>query len=112
MPQRQRKLIYSLLNLPTGSLAITDVRLTRWGSDIVISCIYRYPPEEKTFRIVFKDCRGIEWNVIKDRIAEGDEAQMLTHDLGEGKHQHTARIATTLVELIITYGELSIEKDW
>ncbi len=112
MTQRQRTLIYSLLNLQTGNLAVTDVRLLRWGSEIVVSCIYSYPPEEKTFRLIFKDCRGIEWNVIKGNITEGEQAQLLTHDLGEGNHQRTARIATVLIELIISYGELVVEKDW
>jgi hypothetical protein len=112
MTQRHRTLIYSLLNLQTGNLAVSEVRLLRWGSEIIVSCIYRYPPEEKIFRLIFKDCRGIEWNVIKGNIAEGEQAQMLTHDLGEGNHQRTARLATVLIELIISYGELVVEKDW
>ena len=112
MTQRQRTLIYSLLNLQVGNLTVTDVRLSHWGSEIAVSCIYQYPPEEKTFRLIFKDCRGIEWNVIKGDIAEGEQAQLMTHDLGEGRHQRTARIATTLIELIISYGELVVEKHW
>jgi len=112
MTQRQRTLIFNLLNLQVGNLTMTDVRMIRWGNEIVISFIYSYPPEEKTFRLIFKDCRGIEWNIIKDTIAEGEQAQLMTHDLGEAHHQRTARIATVLIELIISYGTLEVEKDW
>jgi len=86
--------------------------MVRWGSEIVVSCIYSYPPEEKPFRLIFKDCRGIEWTVIKGNISDGEQAQLLTHDLGEGNHQRTARIATVLIELIVSYGELVINKNW
>lgn len=112
MTQRQRTLIYNLLGLPIGNLTVTEIHSARWGSEITFSCIYRYPPEEKTFRLIFKDCRGVEWNVVKGDIAEEEQAQMLTHDLGEGNHRRTARIATTLIEIIISYGELTVEKDW
>lgn len=112
MTQRHRSLVYGLLNLQVGNLTVTDVQLARWGSEIAVSFIYRYPPEEKTFRLIFKDCRGIEWNVIKGDITDGEQAQLMTHDLGEGNHQRTARIATTLIELIISYGELVVEKHW
>jgi hypothetical protein len=112
MTQRQRTLIYGLLGLQVGNLTLTDTRLTRWGNEVTLSFIYRYPPEEKTFRLIFKRCRGIEWHVVKEGIAEGEQAQLMTHDLGEQNYQRTARIATVLVEIIISYGELAVEKDW
>jgi hypothetical protein len=112
MTQRHRTLIYNLLDLPLGNITVSEVKLARWGSEVSFSCIHRYPPEEKKFRLIFKDCRGIEWTVVKADIAEGEQAQMLSHDLGEGNHQRTARIATVLAEIIISYGELVIEKDW
>ncbi|MBC7870637.1 MAG: hypothetical protein H7Y09_07335, partial [Chitinophagaceae bacterium] len=40
------------------------------------------------------------------------EAQLLTHDLGEGNYQRTARFATVVAEIIISYQETEIEKEW
>lgn len=104
--------IYDLLELRTGSLTLDAVQLNRWGSEIIIDCRHRYPPEEKAFRLIFNDCRGIEWSVIKSDIGEGEAAQVLTHDLGAGQHTRPARFATVLAEILITYGDMVIEKDW
>jgi hypothetical protein len=101
--------VYDLIGLPTGNLTVTDAQAAHWGSQLTIDCLYSYPPEEKTFRLIFKNCSSVQWFVAR---SDGETAQLLTHDLGEGNHQHTARIATVLFEVIIAYGELVIEKGW
>ena len=104
--------IYDLLDLRTGSLTLNTVLVQRWGSQIIFECVYRYPPEEKFFRLVFHNCRGIEWSVIRSDIPEGEPAQVLTHDLGADDYQRPARFATVLAEILITYEKLVVEKDW
>ncbi len=104
--------IYDLLDLRTGSLTLNAVHVNRWGSEISFDCVYRYPPEEKLFRLVFHNCRGIEWSVVKNDIPEDEPAQVLTHDLGADHYQRPARFATVLAEILITYEKLVLEKDW
>lgn len=109
LPVTQPKLIYDLIHLPVGSLTLTDTHLSRWGDELTLDLVYRYPPEEKAFRLIFKRCSSVHWTIPQQRTAGTDAAQMLTHDLGEDHHQRTARFATVLCEIIISYGELVIE---
>ena len=108
----QSKLVFDHLGLTTGSLSITGFNITHWGSEITLDCLYSYPPEEKPFRLIFKHCTGAQWSVANNGAANSETAQMLTHDLGDPNHQRTARIATVLFEVIISYGELIVEKGW
>lgn len=106
--------IYDKLDLRHGNLAVTAIDLDKWGSVITIHCLYRYPPEEKIFRLIFHNCRGIEW-LVQKRAEEMDleqSAQLMTHDLGQPGYERTARFATTLVELLVSYETMAIEKDW
>lgn len=112
--KRPRTLIYNLLDLPHGHLAVTDIQVAHWGSTLIVDCTHTYPPDTKAFTLIFKDCQGIRWYVqnAADTAPDDTPAQLLTHDLGKPKHQHTARLATTMVEIILSYGELEIVKDW
>ena len=103
------KYIHEMLHETPGYLAVQAISLKDWGSEIVFDCTYSHPPLLKRFRLLFHDCRGIEWTVIRQPAAGEDEAQVLTHDLGEPNHQHTARIATVLAEVILSYGSLTLE---
>lgn len=109
-----KKLIHQILGLNPGHYTVNSVEIETWGSQITFDCIYRYPPDEKLFRLIFEECRSLEWYIQRDgdEIRKLKNAQLLAHDLGEGNHQRTARIATTLVEVIISYGRLKIERDW
>lgn len=109
-----RTLIYDLLDLPPGYLTVTAVRVERWGSRVTVGCLHTVPPLARAFTLVFHDCRGLEWYVQKTEadISPDEPAQLLTHDLGQPNHQRTARLATTLFELIISYRELEILRGW
>lgn len=110
----ERALIPPRLGLPPGNLAVRAILLEDWGSRVVADCIYRFPPEEKRFRLIFHDCRSIEWIVQKTTasIVGFEEAQLIMHDLGEDSYRRTARLATTLAEVIIAYDKLKIERQW
>jgi len=109
-----RKLIHTSLGLDPGHIVIEDIAVMEWGSEVIFDCTYEYPPEKKSFRLIFGDCRSIEWFVQHngDRARATEKSQLITHDLGEGNHQRTARIASTIAEVIISYGRLKIERDW
>jgi len=108
------KLIHQTLGLDPGHLAVDDIAVMAWGSEIIIDCTYEYPPAKKTFRLIFSECRSIEWFVQRDgnSARATEKSQLITHDLGAGNYQSTARIATAIAEVIISYGRLKIERDW
>ena len=110
----ERALITPRLGLPPGNLAVRAITLESWGSQIVADCVYRFPPEVKLFRLVFHNCRSIEWIVQKTTVnmLGFEEAQLITHDLGKENYERTARLATTLAEVIIAYEKLKIERQW
>lgn len=108
----QSKLIFDHLGLPTGSLSVNGVQIEQWGSKLVLDCIYRYPPDEKLFRLIFKRCSGLQWSIAQTNPISSPTAQILTHDLGDPDYQRTARIVTVLFEVIVSYGELVVEKGW
>lgn len=106
-----QRLLYDVVaNLPTGNLALQSIQVNHWGSEVIFHFIYRYPPQERLFQVTLSGCRGIEWYILKiaDTIPDGAEAQLLSHDLGADNYQRTARIATTLAEVIISYKQLSV----
>jgi hypothetical protein len=108
------KLLHERLGIQPGNWSVEKITLEQWGSTVILDCIHRYPPDEKPFRLVFEDCRSIQWYVQR-RGAEMSiftNTQMMSHDLGMGNYERTARFATTLVELIIAYDRLKIERQW
>lgn len=111
---QKHTLIPDQLGLGPGNLVITDYNTELWGSVVRVNCIYRYPPDVKPFTLVFRNVRNMDVYVQKgpDRLREIEEAQLLTHDLGEPKYERTCRLASTAVELIISYDTVDIEKDW
>lgn len=110
----KRKRIYDVIELYPGNLALNDILMEKWGSILSFNVIYRYPPDEKHILLTFHDVRGIEWNIQRYsyEIEEGAEAQLITHDLGEGHYQRTARFASTMVEVIFSYRTMKIQRDW
>lgn len=110
---RERKRIYDIVDLSPGNLALTDIIMEKWGSIIHVNVTYRYPPKTVYLCLSFYDVRGIEWNVQRSsvEIEMDSEAQLMTHDLGESRYEHTARFASTLVELIFSYRSLKVEID-
>jgi len=107
-------LIPKVLGLSPGNLVIKNYHTELWGSVVKVDCIYRYPPDEKPFTLVFRNVRTMDVYMQKqaDRLQQIDEAQLMTHDLGEPDFERTCRLASTAVELIISYQTLEIEKDW
>ncbi|MEL6525104.1 MAG: hypothetical protein AAFQ07_05275 [Chloroflexota bacterium] len=108
-----RKLIHRVLGLDPGHIVVTDILVDAWGSEVVFDCIYEYPPRKLGFRLIFSDCRSIEWFVQHTgaRARDMSVSQLITHDLGAGRHERTARMATVMAELIISYGNLKVERD-
>lgn len=105
MTTKDRVLIYDLVDLPPGNLVVEDIQLQAWGSELIVRCRHN---RQQPLTLAFHGCRGLEWHVVRLPEREGETAQLITHDLGAGQHQRTARLATTLAEIIVTYDELEI----
>ena len=108
------RLLHESLGLSPGNWSIEDVTIEAWGSQVLIDCVHRFPPDEKPFRLVFEDVRSIQWFVQKrgDELQKLTSAQLMSHDLGVGNYERTARFATPLAEIIISYERLKIERLW
>lgn len=106
--------IHQRLGLSPGNIIITGITPQEWGSQLVVTCVYRYPPDEKPFTLIFHDCRSMDWYIQKSeaQMQHHQSAQLLTHDLGLPDYDRTARLATTLFEVVIAYRKLKIEKFW
>lgn len=100
--------VYRLLGLQPGALEINHIQQSRWGGAVNVLCTYNYPPEQRPFTLRFTRVRSIQWIVINPDAPDTAETQVLTHDLGLGNYQRTARFASTLAEVIISYEKLEI----
>jgi len=112
--QDSMTLIHKMLGLDPGNIVLTNYQVEAWGSVVKIDGIYRYPPTEKPFTLVFRDIRSIDVYVQKpfEAVSEIQEAQLMTHDLGEAEYGRTARLASVAVELVISYKTLEVTKNW
>lgn len=103
-----RVLIHDKLGLSPANYTLLDIENQDWGSRIVVQCRYSYPPMTELITLIFDDVRSITWYVQRRNAQMREDAQLLTHDLGQGGYQRTARFASTLAEVIISYDKLKI----
>ena len=103
------KSVFELLGERTGNVAVDDIRVEKWGGEVVVDCLYRYPPQETPFTLRFQQVRSIQWITVKMDSTD-DVAQVLTHDIGEGGYKRTARFAMVQAEVVISYNSVVVEK--
>ena len=103
---------YTLLELGPATSLVTNVLVTKWGSDILVSCIYDPLGSRRPYQLLFKDCREVRWEVIQPEEVEDAEADLIGFSMGAAGHQDAAVIDTDLFELSVLYGSLTVEKDW
>lgn len=69
--------------------------------------------EEREFRLIFKDFHLMSWEVFQDEYDPGREnVDVIGFDLKEHEGRKTAVLHTDVFEIIVSYAELVIEKDW
>ena len=106
-----RVLIHDRLGLSPANYTLLNIDTQDWGSRIVVTCRYSYPPQTVLLTLIFDDVRSTTWYVQGRNADMRDEAQLLTHDLGLGNYERTARFASTLAEVIISYDKLKIVRE-
>jgi hypothetical protein len=105
------KKIWDALGVEPGGFFVTGVDIQRWGNRVVIACVYTpWETPDKTFQLVFTDCTAIRWETYGDEIdlIEPD-ADVIGVHLEENK---PAVIHTLVFEVTITYGSMTILKNW
>lgn len=103
-----RTLIHDQLGSTPGNYTVETIEVTDWGSRVIVDCTYRHSKTD-LLQLIFDGVLSIEWYVQANAQKAGSTpAQLMTHDLGEGNYKRTARLATTLAEVIIAYDKLKI----
>jgi hypothetical protein len=91
---------------------VTDVLVTRWGSEVVLSCLHDPYGSRRPFQIVFRDCHKMRWEVTAPENAKDSEAAIIDFATGIKDDLNVAIIATDIFELVIFHSSFLIEKDW
>lgn len=100
---------YNLLGLGGFTSLITNVKVSSWGNEVSIECVYN-PEERLPYVLAFKDCRDIGWTVHDEEEVGELEAEFFGISLGKPEHQKPAVITTDIFEVSILYGSFSIHK--
>ncbi len=101
------------LRLEQGGWLITSIESNLWGKDLTFHALYDITQPETHFRLKFRNCRKLNWELIDWDVDERDTtADVMGMDLGEDQHRKAAVINAGIFEVIITYGELVIQKEW
>ncbi len=101
---------YKLLGLGGFTSLITNVKVSSWGNEVSIECVYN-PEERLPYVLAFKDCRDIGWTVHDEEEVGELEAEFFGIYLGEPEHRKPAVITTDIFEISILYGSFSIYKE-
>lgn len=100
---------YELLGLGGLTSLVTNVKVSLWGNEVLIECVYN-PEEHLPYVLVFNDCHNISWNVYHPENVKDFEAEFYGISLGEPDHRKPAVLTTDIFEISILYGSFSIQK--
>ena len=101
---------YNLLGLGSFTSLITNVKVSSWGNEVSIECVYN-PEERLPYVLAFKDCCDIGWTIHDEDEVGELEAEFFGIYLGEPEHQKPTVITTDIFEISILYGSFSIYKE-
>jgi hypothetical protein len=105
----QTELMIGELALDQGGWLINRLEMNFGGRALEIAAKY----DDRPFRLVFKDFHILSWEIFRDEYDPGImNVDVIGLDFGEREHRKAAVLHTVLFEIIVSYGELAIEKDW
>lgn len=90
---------------------MTKVEITSWGEKVIVDCVYD-PDDRLPYKLIFHNCRKIEWDLIFPEDIGEPEADIIDFQVGKKSHEEPAYFCTDIFELSILYGELEIVKSW
>ncbi len=110
LPDGQTK-NYQFLDVGPCTSLVTDVLITKWGSEILVSCLYDPLGATKPYQVLFTDCMALRWEVHSPEYVRDSEADVIGFELISEARDH-ALIHTDIFELAIWYGSYKVLKKW
>ena len=80
---------YNLLGLGGLTSLVTNVKVSLWGNEVLIECVYN-PEERLPYVLAFKDCRDIRWTVQDEEEVGELESEFLGIYLGASAQRKPA----------------------
>jgi hypothetical protein len=102
---------YNLLGLGELTSLVTNVKVSMWGAEVLVECLYDPTGDRIPYSLIFQDCRDIGWNVHDEEELGEPLADLIGIYLGEDAHRKRAVIHTDIFEISILYGRFRVEKE-
>lgn len=99
---------YNLLGLGKLTSLVTNVNVSLWGAEVLLECVYDPTGNRLPYKLTFRDCREIRWDVHDPEAVSDLEADLIGISLGEDAHQKPAVIHTDIFEISVLYGSFSL----
>lgn len=104
--------IFEKLNEKPAGIFISKIEIASWGQELILSCLYD-PDKNKHFEVHFYGCQEIHWEMIEDRSLQKEVvADVIDIILDAKRETQDAIIHTLEFEIIVTYGEVIVQKQW
>ena len=101
---------YQLLNLGGLTSLVTNVRLSLWGNEVVLECLYDPTGDRLPYTLTFQDCREINWEIHDPEEVQEPFADLIGIHLGEGDRQKPALIHTDIFEISLLYSTFKMQR--
>lgn len=102
---------YNKLGLGGLTSLVTNLKVSRWGNEVLLELVYDPIEERIPYSLVFYDCQKIQWEVLHGEDSRDIEADLIGIHLGEEGHRKAAVIHTDIFEVSLLYGRMKIYKD-
>jgi hypothetical protein len=99
----------NLVNLQEFTSLITNIKLSAFGSNLELECIYDPQGIKLSYQLLFQDCNEIQLSIHSPENIADLEADVIDFQLGQEQHQKPAIIYTDIFELLISYGNVQIQ---
>jgi hypothetical protein len=99
---------YALLGVGEAASWLTAVTVSCWGNTVVIAC---ETGTGQLYRLIYRDCRHLEWEVYGPEDATATVANLIGIKLGQKAHVEPAVITTDIFELAILYESFELQKE-
>lgn len=101
---------YNLLGLGELTSQVTNVKVSLWGAEVLLECVYDPTGNRLPYQLTFQECREIRWDVHDSEAAQDLEADLIGISLGEDAHRKPAVIHTDIFEISLLYGSFSLHQ--
>ena len=101
---------YYLLELGGLTSLVTSVKVSLWGNEVSLECVYDPTGDRLSYVLIFQDCCDIRWTVHDAEEVHEPEADLIGISLGKNAHQKPAVIHTDIFEISMLYGSFKLQK--